>query len=466
MIRRALALLVLLTLLGLCVAPARAASTYAFVTGTDFLGPGCASWVSLDAPRPAHPCVATLSSDPVARWALGRVYVVNRYGADNVQVLDPANGFATVLQFSVGNGANPQDIAVLSSAKAYVSLLNAPYLLVVNPQTGAALDSIPLGAFADADGIPEAYRMLAHGGRVFLSLQRLTNFAPSDYSLVVVIDAAADTVVDADPAAPGVQGIRLTGTNPNSDFAVDATHGVLLLGETGGYGVADGGVEAIDPVALTALGYETTEAQLGGEVGDVAVAPGGGAYAVVSGFSFSDDARLVRYDRATGEPADTLHTAAGPSLADIEVNDRGELWACDRSLYAPGLRVYDAATGAALAGPIDVGAPPFDVCFDEASVAPGGGRGLTLLGAWPNPARGMLTVRYAVGDDRALPVGLSVFDARGARVGYLEDRGPGAGEHTIAWWPGASPVPPPGVYLFRLERGAESAGGKFVLLSP
>jgi len=30
-----------------------------------------------------------------------------------------------VLQFSVGNGANPQDIAVLSSAKAYVSLLNA-----------------------------------------------------------------------------------------------------------------------------------------------------------------------------------------------------------------------------------------------------------------------------------------------------------------------------------------------------
>jgi len=82
---------------------------------------------------------------------------------------------------------------------------------------------------------------------------------------------------------------------------------------------------------------------------------------VVSGFSFSDDARLVRYDRATGEPVDTLHTAAGPSLADVEGNDRGELWACDRSLYAPGLWVFDTATDATLAGPIDVGAPPFDV---------------------------------------------------------------------------------------------------------
>jgi len=89
----------------------------------------------------------------------------------------------------------------------------------VNPQTGAPLDSIPLGGFADADGIPEAYRMLAHDGRVYLSLQRLTNFAPSEYSLVAVIDAAADTVVDVDPSTPGVQCIRLTGTNPNSDFA-------------------------------------------------------------------------------------------------------------------------------------------------------------------------------------------------------------------------------------------------------
>jgi DNA-binding beta-propeller fold protein YncE len=461
--RRALALL---ALLGLSAAPARGASTYAFVTGTDFLGPGCASWVALDPPRAAHPCVATVSSDPVARWAQGYIYVVNRYGADNIQVLDPAAGFATALQFSVGNGTNPQDIAVLSAAKAYVSLLNASYLLVVDPQTGAPLDSIPLDGFADADGIPEAHRMLAYGGLVFLSLQRLTNFAPSGYSLLVVIDAAADTVMDVDPTTPGVQGIRLTGTNPNSDFAVDETRGVLLLGETGAYGVADGGVDAIDPVGLTALGFETTEAQLGGEVGDVALAADGGAYAAVSGFHFTDDARLVRYDRATGAPAATLLTAEGPSLADLEVNDRGELWVCDRSLHAPGLRVFDAATGAALAGPIDVGASPFDVCFGEASGELAGGPGLTLLGVWPNPARGALTVRYAVGDDRALPVRLEVFDARGTRVGRLEGGAPGAGEQEIAWPADAGWAAPPGAYFFRLVRGAETAVGRFVLLGP
>jgi hypothetical protein len=226
-------------------------------------------------------------------------------------------------------------------------------------------------------------------------------------------------------------------------------------------------VEAIDPVTLTALGFETTEAQLGGEVGDVAVGPSGAAFAVVSGFSFSDDARLVRYDRASGAPADTLCTVSGPSLADIEIDDRGELWACDRSLYAPGLRVFDAATGAALAGPIDVGAPPFDVGFGEGPTGPDAGTaGLTLLGVGPNPARATVTVRYAVGDESALPVRLRVFDVRGARVGRVDGGAPGPGAHEISWGAAAGGrVPRPGVYCFRLERGAAAVGGRFVLLA-
>ena len=453
--------------LAAAAAPARAASDYAFATGTDFLGPGCVSWVALAPPRPAHPCAAPVSSDPVARWSQGRLYVVNRYGADNIQVLDPAAGFATVLQFSVGNGANPQDIAVVAPDKAYVTLLNAPHLLVVDPRSGAPLDSIPLGDFADADGLPEAHRMLARGGRIYVTLQRLTNFAPSDHSLVAVIDAAADTVLDADPGTAGVQCIRLTGTNPNSDLVFDALRGVLLVGATGAYGVADGGVEAIDLATLAALGFETTESQLGGEVGDVAMGPSGAAFAVISGFSFSDEARLVRYDRATGAPADTLCTVSGPNLADIEANERGELWACDRSLFAPGLRVFDAVTGAALAGPIDVGAPPFDVGFGEGSVGPGGGAaGLALLGVGPNPARGTVTVRYAVGDAAGLPVRLTVHDVRGARVGHVEGGAPGLGAHEISWGAAAGGrVPRPGVYFFRLGRGAGTAGGRFVLLS-
>src|SRR5262249_30053180 len=165
---------------------AAGAPTYAFATATDFQSPaGCASWVEIAPPRTAHPCVQSVSSDPVARWAFGLIYVVNRFGADNIQILDPSNSFQQVREFSVGNGANPQDIMVVSPTKAFVSLLNAPYLLVCDPSTGTLTDSIPLARFANSDGIPDAARMWSYGAgsRIFVALQRLQDFAPTDTSL-------------------------------------------------------------------------------------------------------------------------------------------------------------------------------------------------------------------------------------------------------------------------------------------
>ena len=139
----------------------------------------------------------------MARCYRGLLYVVNRYGYDNIQVIDPAQGYATVRQFSVGNGTNPQDIAFASPTKAYVSRLGSPDLLIVDPSTGASLGVVPLAAWADADGNPEAAHLAVVGDLLFVALERLANFVPADTGLVVVVDMRADTVYDADPAGPG-----------------------------------------------------------------------------------------------------------------------------------------------------------------------------------------------------------------------------------------------------------------------
>ena len=62
-------------------------------------------------------------SDALARSFGGRVYVVNRLRADNIQIIDPQQGYTTPAnaQVSVGNGTNPQDIAFMNANKAYVS---------------------------------------------------------------------------------------------------------------------------------------------------------------------------------------------------------------------------------------------------------------------------------------------------------------------------------------------------------
>src|SRR5262249_13673444 len=148
-----------LSLAMLVAAPnTRAAESRAFVYATDF-GTGEVGDIDFGPPRTPHVDQAPVCSDAVLRFFQGRLYVIERFNCGNVHVLDPANGYATVRQFSVGNGSNPHDIEIASPTKAYVARYGSPDLWIVNPQTGAHTGTLSLAAFADADGIPEMDHM-------------------------------------------------------------------------------------------------------------------------------------------------------------------------------------------------------------------------------------------------------------------------------------------------------------------
>ena len=342
---------------------ADAAQSRAYVVTTDFQSGGLSA-IAL-ANRAVTPDVAVLHSDARARWASGRLYVLNRFGQDNVQVIDPAQNYATVRQFSLGNGANPSDIVVVSPTKAYVSLYQRAHLAIVNPSTGASLGSIALGAFADADGVPEADRMARFGRWLFVAVQRLDQnggFVPTDTSLVLVIDTVVDTVVDVNPALPGRQGIVLPRTNPVTSFAWDPVSRRFLIGCVGRYGVLDGGIVRIDLATFAADGVAITESALGGDVSDVEWHTGTHGYAILSDPSFN--ATLVSWNPATGTKTATLFSPGGFGIADMALNDRGELYVCDNSFALPGVRVFSATTDLQVAGPLGTGLPPYQVMFD------------------------------------------------------------------------------------------------------
>jgi hypothetical protein len=445
----------LLALLLLVVpAAAGAAQTRAFVATTDF-GSGAISTVELGPPRTAVIDRAAICSDAALRYAFGKLYVIERFGCDDIRVLDPVT-CGLINQFSVGNGANPNDIVVIAPKKAYVTRYDKPDLWIVDPSSGAFLGSISLAPFADRDGIPEMNRMTYHAGRVFVSCQRLDRdnfFSPTDSSLVVVIDAATDAVVDADPVAPGVQGILLPRTNPTTEFAT-TPEGNFLLGCTGAYGAADGGVVRLDPRTF-AVDVEVGEAALGGDVNDVCVSPGATgltrAFCVISDASFNTN--LVAYERSGPPAVTTVHPGAGFVLADAEVDDRDEVWLCDRTASAPGMRVFDAATLAQLTvAPIGTGLPPNDLCFDATEpigVAPvaAAPAGLRIEGIAPNPAAGAARVAFAL----PLPgtVSLAVVDVAGRIVRKARFAAAGPASWT---WDGrdeAGQAAPAGVYLVR-----------------
>ncbi len=338
--------------------------TSAFVVTTDFSTGSFAVFPVLQPDRVTRD-VERIHSDAVARTHDGLVYVVNRLGGDNIQAIDPAAGYATRWQCSVGNGTNPHDIAFAAPNKAYVTRYESAELSIVDPTTGAdcaafARGTVDLSSLADGDGLPEMDQAVVVGGRLYVTQQRLDRrnfFRPSGQSLIAVVDVATDALIGS---------IALTGTNPFAETAglvPDPVTGTLLLSEVGEFArVDDGGLERVDPATGTVSGFVVTESDLGGNVTDVVVIDDHHAYAIL--LDARAASRVVRFDPATRQVVKTL-VAADEFLVDIALGPDGQtLYLTDRTLKHPGIRRFAIGDDAEIMpSPIDTGLPPFDLVF-------------------------------------------------------------------------------------------------------
>jgi len=342
---------------------ARASAARAVVVTTTF-ETGALATVRTAPPRKVTHPASTIAGDAVLRPLGERLVVLNRFLADNVQILDPSRGLKTVLQCSTGAGSNPHDLALIAPDKAYVTRYDLPRLLIVDPsaRTCAAFErgTIDLGAFADADGLPEMNQVIVEGGRAFVTIQRLNRrraFEPTGPGRVLVIDVASDTVVAELP---------LSGANPFGDasgIVREPGTGKLVVGSVGKFGtIGDGGLQRIDPVTLTVEpGFYVGEEVLGGDVTDFVLASPTRGYAIVQ--AKSERNLLVRFDPSGVAPPEELLSRAG-FLPDVAIAPDGTVWVADQTLPAPGLRVFDPLTGAQMhGGVIDVGLPPFSLGF-------------------------------------------------------------------------------------------------------
>ncbi len=462
--RRAARALALFT--GLALA-APASAQRAFVTTTDY-STGSLSTIDLATKSPTVD-VAAIHSDATVRWFDDLVYVVNRLGQDNVLRLDPDAGFAVVNQFSTGNGSNPHDVVVVAPDACWVTRYETAGLWKMNPVTGAHTATVDLSAFADADTIPEMDAMTAVGSRLFVTIQRLDRgafFSPTGTSYVAVVDLAADTLLDVDPATPGVQAIPLTATNPFSEIRLDPWSGDLIVSEVGFFGVLDGGVEAIDPATFQSHGFVLTESAAGGDVLDVVIASPTSGWAIVSTPSFTTE--LIRFDPSTGTKTGTVYAPGAYVLQDVERGPDGRIYLADRTATAPGIRCYDATTGVEeTTAPISTGLPPFDIAFDapvQTAVGETPAAPAWLGDAWPNPFSGATTLPFGLREDAA--VRLEIFDAAGRRVRTLFRGARGAGEYRVAW-DGADDRGRPvasGVYFARLVAGVRARAVRKLVL--
>ncbi len=444
-----------------------------FVLTTDF-STGSTAYLAAGAAE-AEVNLLGIHSDAVGHYHDGRVYIVNRLGQDNILVLDETDLRTPLVQFSVGNGANPHDIEVVAPDKAYVTRYDVASLLIVDPRDGAELGEIDLGAFADDDGLAEVSQIVRVGERLYLTCQRLDRdggWGPADVSYLIVVDLGTDTLVDVDPETEGVQGIALGAANPNS-LAVAGER--IAVGVVVNFGDRAGGVEIVDTATNRSLGVAVSEQDLGGDITTMILVDGNRGYAVVADENFVNSVRP--FDLSSGAVGPPLEETSGGFIPSLAV-DGDRLIVADRGSWddpdAAGLKLYDAATGAFLGGPIGTGLPPSHIVVLGDAAVPTAVEGISDTGlpkefaleaAWPNPFNASVHIPFALGRANT-PVELTVLDLLGRTVRTLTSGPVAAGRHVLHWDgrdDGGEPVGS-GAYLVDLRADGQRAAGKVMLV--
>lgn len=426
-----------------------------FATGSTALLPAGAATAQVN--------LLGIHSDAVGVFHEGRIYVINRLGADNILVLDPANIAAPVIQFSVGNGSNPQDIEILSAGKAYVTRYESVDVLIVDPRDGSQLGTIDLSAYADDDGLPEMTQIVRVGTLLYVSCQRLdrnAGFVPGD-AVLVVIDSATDAVIGD---------IALSAANPNS---VTVAGDRIIVSGSAGFGDRLGGIDIVDTRSAASLGLAVTEAQLGGDISSLVMRTSNAGFAVVLDESFTNS--VVPVNLATGVVGPPLEGLSGGFIAAIAIDGDRLLIGDQGSFTDPasaGLKIYDAGTGAFRAGPVNTGLPPNGlVVLQESTITAVREEQSTALPAatslgegFPNPFNATVRIPFTI--HTARNVQLQVYDMLGRRVQTLVSQPMQAGSYSATWdgTTSAGFAAANGSYFVRLEAGAQRSASKILLL--
>ena len=301
-----------------------------------------------------RPDLALASSDAIPFHHEGRVYVLQRYAFDALDVL-AGDDLRLLGQLSLAVpgvvSSNPHTLAFGPGDRAHVALFGAPAVQVLDladPAAPRVVGSIDLRALADADGNPEASLAIRCGGVLFVSIERLdaaTGLTPiEDRDHLAVVDLASGRLHDLDPDTPGVQSLPLLGPWAKQwrlDPDDPTGHSIFVLSS---------GLERVDLAGLTSA-WAVTPARLAEAVGgDNYLLPQAfdleddGASAIVASYR-ADYSEVVLLRASLDDDAPLQPIAGGLQSIERTLEVVGDtLWFGDRNHATPGMRAWDLST--------------------------------------------------------------------------------------------------------------------------
>ena len=126
----------------------------------------------------------------------GKVFVLERAGADNIVRIDPAAD-TVMYQESLGAGANPYDIVAADDSTALVALNGADKAVFVGIADGKAKKSVKLDRFAATGGQANPSAIAVVGGKAYVALERMAGYVADPVGMLAVIDLESRALVDS-----------------------------------------------------------------------------------------------------------------------------------------------------------------------------------------------------------------------------------------------------------------------------
>lgn len=305
--------------------------------------------------------------------------VVNRQGADSVQLLDESGGFRTRWEESVGGGSNPLSVLFVDDDRAIVTRYAEGDFLPLHFDDGFSSaprlgEAVALDASHEADARAEIGRAFMYDGVLYVVQEGFGDYPNCGEGKARLTAWDPTTFEPAPVFGEGESYLELSWCNAGSVVFVD--EGVVDIAMVGVYSyfldpddgvVSDGGIERVDLNAGVSLGRVVSEANAGNrDISRLIAGEDGRYWAMLADREY--ETALVRYFPAYNEerePGFGSDIRSGGMFFGVEAR-WGYLWIADRRFGSEGVIVLDSETLQEVEGsPFDTGLPPYGFAFTE-----------------------------------------------------------------------------------------------------
>lgn len=295
----------------------------------------------------------TASDITVASYGSNFYRIERAFAGNNITKFSSSDAQTPIWQYStndVGSAvlSNPYDMIFVSETKAYVLRYGTSVAWIVDPSAATEADfkigELDLSAY-DADGVPEMAGGVVVNGRLYITLQRLDNFAITQNAYVAIFDVNTDQEIDANIAGDSLKGIPLQTRNPANIIYEPVTNSIYVQG-SGSFWPEEftGGIERINLTTLTTSVIVDDGDAIShpyGLITELAVVSDSILYFV--GYAGFADNTLYKLDLTTAQITATgVVSLFNGQIASLSVDTDGLLWVSD-SVNAT-VRVIDPVT--------------------------------------------------------------------------------------------------------------------------